>query len=66
MTVRERVAKAIYEADPESGYRKDDPRTYWRAPDSYWSAGVWETWLRIADAAIVTIEAAKEFAAAPR
>lgn len=46
----ERVAKAIYETDPDSGYNEDDPAMFWRA--STWRKEVWDEWHKIARAAI--------------
>jgi hypothetical protein len=46
----EKVARAIYEADPESGYHPDDRLSFW-AGDGY-SDEVWNLWRAIARAAI--------------
>ena len=58
----EKIARAIYEADPESGYDEDDPKTFWMAEDGYWPPStkriVWETWFDIARAALAVIRAA--------
>lgn len=57
MDKTESVAQAIYEADYESGYDADDPRTFWRAENSYWSPVVGDNWIRIARAAIAAMDA---------
>lgn len=48
----EKAARALYERLVDSGYNEDDPRTYWRAPDSYWKPSVWDAWCDDARAAL--------------
>lgn len=59
MTVVDKVARAIYEADDQGGYDADDPKTFWMAADGYWPPAtkmcVWDAWRNIARAAIAVM-----------
>jgi len=50
MTMLEKVAQAIHEADPECGFQADDPSTHWRS-DRY-PPEVWDITASIARAAV--------------
>lgn len=54
----ERVAKAIFEADPECGFDAEKPNTHWRN-DTIEQPEVWKIWLKIARAAIAAINEGK-------